>query len=379
MATATITIKNGRIVSHYDRYFVSLSENGKEYCGNGWVVKIKDGRKDRPGRIICHAEHDEYHREFRLADGTLGLASGYSPRYAYFRSEDFQEWLEDHSLRCVKREDPNQVYWSINPVDPTGYWSHGLQIETDGTIESSYDDGERCQVTGATYAVIRQRYCDGFRWHTDLGVLYTQVKDVTTIKDISSKKVEEEKKRQRDRLVAANAQLREKLEEVLAPYQGEGGGCPSLEAITAVEAAVNSRTLPTVREKEFRRFCWSYGSDRMFAGRCSFGSRNSELGAKKGTKFSRHEEITATIRRDANPKTYGEVFSWVEGHKGWLHGDITLRRTFYRVVLTDSGRKVRVEYVRTFRNEGWRQLEDYDPRNSTIDTIEYLWEGVAVS
>ena len=400
MATTRIMIENGTIVDYSDRYFCSLSEDGKEYVGNGWVVKIKDGHNGRPGRIICHAER-EYsdgpavcHREFRLADGVLGLAGGniYS-RYAYFRTPEFCDWLSDHELQCVKREDPNQTYYSRNPV--SNHWSHDLRIETDGEVERSYEEGqgERYQISGATYVVTRQRYCDGVRWHLDSGVLYTLVKDVTTITGIFSKKAEEEMKLRQDKLIAANAFLKEQLERVLAPYQGEGGGCPSLAAATAVENVVNSKTRPTVRDKEFTWFCWSYGSDSMFDGRClfckgeysSWEERNGEFGAKKSpdchTDFSRHREITDTIRQEANPKTYGEVFQWVEEHKDWLKEDISIRKTFYRVTLSEDGLKVRVEYVRTFWESGdewiWRQFEPHDPRWTSHDDLEILWEGEA--
>ena len=195
MATAKLIIKKGRIISYNDRYFDLLSEDRKEYLGNGWHVQIKDSHKDRPGRIICHAEC-EYcsglavcHREFQLADGILGLAGGnIHSRYAYFRSEFFQTWLEDHNLQCVKHEDPNQIYCSRNPV--SNYWSHNIEVETDGKITSSYEEGrgEKCQICGATYAIIRQWYCDGARWHLDPGILYTLVKDVTTINDIAIQK-----------------------------------------------------------------------------------------------------------------------------------------------------------------------------------------------
>ena len=56
MATATLTIKNGKVQDYSDRYFQSLSEDGRMYSGNGWDVTIKEGRNGRPGRIICHAE-----------------------------------------------------------------------------------------------------------------------------------------------------------------------------------------------------------------------------------------------------------------------------------------------------------------------------------
>ena len=183
MATTKLMIEDGRIVNYYDRYFHSLSENGKEYIGNGWVVTIKDGHKGRPGRIVCHSER-EYsdgravcHREFKLADGMIGLSGGnVRSRYVYFRSEEFSKWLEKNELQCVIRSDPNGVYISSNPYGSV--WSHGLAIKTDGEVDW---EGRRYEVSSATFAIVRKHYCDGVSWHKEPGILYTEVKDVMSL------------------------------------------------------------------------------------------------------------------------------------------------------------------------------------------------------
>ena len=185
MATTIITIKDGRITDYSDRYFHSLSEDGKRYSGNGWNVVIKEGRSGRPGRIICHAER-EYsygpavcHREFKLEDGTLGLAGGnITSRYAYFRSSDFTSWLKENGIQAVRRQNPNTTYSSSNPV--SNVWSHNLIIDTDGETEYS-EDFKSITVSGATYAKVAQRYCDGIGWHTRSAVLYTEVRDVKSL------------------------------------------------------------------------------------------------------------------------------------------------------------------------------------------------------
>ena len=185
MATSVLEIKNGKIVNHSDRYFHSLSDDGKEYSGNGWDVTIKEGRNGRPGRIICHAER-EYsygpavcHREFKLADGTLGLAGGnITSRYAYFRSNDFTSWLKENGIQAVRRQDPNTTYRSCNPVSDV--WSHDLIIDTDGKTEHS-EDLKSITISGATYAKVAQRYCDGIGWHTRPAILYTEAKDVKSL------------------------------------------------------------------------------------------------------------------------------------------------------------------------------------------------------
>lgn len=183
MATTSLFVKNGRIEDYVDRYFVSISGNGKKYRGNGWEVEIQDGRNGRPGKIVCHSER-EYsdgkavcHREFKLADGMIGLSGGnVRSRYAYFRSEKFSEWLEEKGIQRVVHVDPNRVYISSNPYGSV--WSHDLSIKTDGEVNW---EGKRYEVSSATFAIVRRHYCDGVSWHKEPGVLYTEVKDVMSL------------------------------------------------------------------------------------------------------------------------------------------------------------------------------------------------------
>lgn len=185
MATTTLIIKSGQIIDYSDRYFHSLSEDGKIYSGNGWDVEIKEGRNGRPGRIICHAERTySYgpaicHREFRLEDGTLGLAGGnITSRYAYFRSDDFAKWLKENGIQAIRRQNPNTTYMSSNPV--SDYWSHNLIVDTDGETRYS-EDLKSITISGATYAKVAQRYCDGIGWRTREAILYTEVRDVKSL------------------------------------------------------------------------------------------------------------------------------------------------------------------------------------------------------
>ena len=185
MATTTLVIRNGKIEEYSDRYFHSLSQDRKKYSGNGWDVTIKEGRNGRPGRIICHAERvysygpAVCHREFKLADGTLGLAGGnITSRYAYFRSDDFTSWLKENGIQAVRRQNPNTTYRSCNPVSDV--WSHDLIIDTDGKAEHS-EDLKSITISGATYAKVAQRYCDGIGWHTRPAILYTEVRDVKSL------------------------------------------------------------------------------------------------------------------------------------------------------------------------------------------------------
>lgn len=91
MSTTRLTIQDGKITDYVDRYFESLSADGKKYQGNGWTVVIHNYYRGNQHRIICHAEQlycngqAVCHREFRLADGILDLAGGgIATRYVHF-------------------------------------------------------------------------------------------------------------------------------------------------------------------------------------------------------------------------------------------------------------------------------------------------------
>ena len=86
MATTTsIVFKNGQMTSFYDHQTGYLggssriSKHGKEYNYDGWKVTVKNGGKNRPGKIICHTQFDYFgcvlthHKEYPLSDGTLNL------------------------------------------------------------------------------------------------------------------------------------------------------------------------------------------------------------------------------------------------------------------------------------------------------------------
>ena len=207
MATTNISIKNGAIVNYSDRYFRYLSEDGKRYEGNGWTVTIKDSHKDRPGRIICHAERvysdgpAVCHREFKLADGTLGLAGGnICSRYAYFRSEEFQEFLRQFGITAVKKEDPNRDFFLRNALYGGG--SCRTKVYTDGSIDEPYEtdygrswewqrdcpgtcasEVEKTQVvSGATWTIVEKKQDERDR-HNSSCILYTLVKDVMSLRE----------------------------------------------------------------------------------------------------------------------------------------------------------------------------------------------------
>lgn len=205
MATLKLKIEGGKFVGHNGCYFEEFSEDGLKAVGNGWEVTIRPATKNRSGRVIAHCERKYSdgpavcHREFRLEDGLLGLAGGnvYN-RYVYFRKASFQAFLDEFGITAVKREDPNQNFSGFSAYSGAGYANQS--VETDGKLSWSYEDEpgsreyfeapgnnpnlyrgkETHRVTGATWAIVerRENYRDN---HNYARILYTQVKDVTSL------------------------------------------------------------------------------------------------------------------------------------------------------------------------------------------------------
>lgn len=205
MATLQLIIEAGKVVDHNGVYFESISENGLQAFGNGWEVTIRPATKKRPGRIIAHCERmysdgpAVCHREFRLEDGTLGLAGGnVYDRYAYFRKASFQQFLDEFGITAVKREDPNQDFTGFSAYSGAG--NAYQNVESDGKIAWGYEDEpgsreyferpgnnpnlyrgmETHAVTGATWAIVERKedYRDN---HNYSKILYTLTKDVTSL------------------------------------------------------------------------------------------------------------------------------------------------------------------------------------------------------
>lgn len=247
MATLKMRIEAGKVVGHEGRYFESISEDGLKAVGNGWEVTIRPASKKRPGRIIAHCERmysdglATCHREFKLQDGTLGLAGGnvYS-RYAYFRTADFQKFLSEFGITAVKREDPNQVFSSFCAYSGSG--SANQTVETDGKVEWNYEDApgsreyfeapganpnlyegtETHKISGATWAIVetRENYGDN---HNYAKILYTLLKDASSIApELRRRKEREERIERVDKALGykvksfeSMAQMRAFVEELI--------------------------------------------------------------------------------------------------------------------------------------------------------------------
>ena len=190
MATEKLQIRDGKL-GYYDydspKTFV---EERNPYTENRWDIRI-DGdtiRVDTDGA-------GGFHKTFPLRDGILFIYRGTDKRYAYFRDDSFQAWLDAHGIKSVKRQDPNNYYYLYRGRTARSYKSRdgytSSRLHTDGDMvvirsdpTAFIDNGgmittipnaglsEDVRVTNATWVVIDK---DGHR------VLYTQVRDVTAL------------------------------------------------------------------------------------------------------------------------------------------------------------------------------------------------------
>lgn len=200
MATFNITIKGNKIGDFCGRYFEHILENGLGIRANGWSVNIVPEK----GIITCHSQReysDGIHavrKVFPLCDCTIGLSGGnVDERYAYQRTENFQQWLKTNGITAVKKENPNKMFRVRNAYHGRGE-AEGT-ILTDGVLtEVEYDLGRTSGwqdefpntsafeaettycVTGAKWALVKQRQHEE-DCHNNSAILYTLEKDVTKL------------------------------------------------------------------------------------------------------------------------------------------------------------------------------------------------------
>jgi len=194
MSTIMIRIKDGKICSLNYSHPFKLTDNGKFFAMNDWTVTIKDGHSGRAGRIICHAERKYSdgpaicHREFKLADGVVGLAGGnICDRYAYFRSGEFQSFLDKHGITAVKHESPNQEFSGF--VSQSGRGEATITVESDGKVDYDFESSTEATgfayytVSGASWAIVTVQnfYGDNRNYAR---ILYSSIKNVTSLDSV---------------------------------------------------------------------------------------------------------------------------------------------------------------------------------------------------
>lgn len=192
MATLNVKIENGFFKEAYGGYIKSVSPTLVE--GNGWIAKIKED-----GSIFCEASK-EYStdtctiryiiqkdgfakltlkwgksaiklikkgyvvpRGKPVQDGIIGLAGGpIYKRYAYFRNQDFVDFLAKYGITAVLHSNPNEEFVQRNIRD--GSDSLESYIYTDGKtrdIGIGYDYEKLVYIEGATWTVVEKIYNKG--------------------------------------------------------------------------------------------------------------------------------------------------------------------------------------------------------------------------
>ena len=240
MSTSKIEIRNGKFVVvkelGYDNNGKYITEEALQTSveENGWSCFVTHS-----GKIICECEREYSNglnairfvikpngftsltyvdpsgrKEIRKQgfvipknrrglpiSGVLGLSGGnVTERYAYFRDAEFQAFLDRFGITAVKREDPNKCFSA-----PSIYCGGGdayQKVWSDGQIDWDYKDAEwwrnaseepGCNpnlyvgtsyhsVSNATWAVV-ETYCWYGNRRNYARILYTEVRDVTTLKD----------------------------------------------------------------------------------------------------------------------------------------------------------------------------------------------------
>lgn len=160
MATLQIEFRDKKFVSHNGVNVVSATT--KEIVGNGW-----NGKVDEEGNITCvsvqYLAGVRYQLKFKIVDGfvkkilkvgdnrpivlksyilknwpidgVIGLGSGkIDNRTTYFRTQEFQDFLDKYGITAVRFESPNNIH-SVVKINQEGFYTLHESIKTDGDAE----------------------------------------------------------------------------------------------------------------------------------------------------------------------------------------------------------------------------------------------------
>lgn len=209
MATLRIKIKDKKFVSHNNVNVKEFSDNYVE--GNGWICKmhtngdfhcVSTGRhhgvewrvklriQDGWGKLTLKKGDGQvqilkkYELQNLPADGVIGLSSGpINRRWAYFRDEIFQNFLDEYGITAMRCEPANNIYFLQKEISK-GTTIFEEKVETDGNanviFESrDYPEGSlkdsfmvytEVEITEATW-VIKRVISSGELTHK---IVYTQ-------------------------------------------------------------------------------------------------------------------------------------------------------------------------------------------------------------
>ena len=116
-------------------------------------------------------------KEQKRISGIIGLSGGkIDERYGYFRSFEFQKFLDEHNLSAVKFDQPNGLFRLVNRYNDAGYVLS--DIYTDGKVTTVkikwqqgnteagyYESIEMVSVSDATWTIVQKEKKS--KWEVD--------------------------------------------------------------------------------------------------------------------------------------------------------------------------------------------------------------------
>ena len=115
---------------------------------DGFVKKILKIGDDKP--VVLKA----YILEKWPIDGVIGLGSGaIKNRTTYFRTQEFQDFLDKYGITAVRFESPNNIH-SVVKINKEGFYTLHESIKTDGNSETI---DQNLQIDSANQNIILQQ------------------------------------------------------------------------------------------------------------------------------------------------------------------------------------------------------------------------------
>ena len=221
MPIVKLTVKDGIFTAVHGVGLVE-EKSAKHVVANGWTCDIADDGSvhcvatkeyaDGPWSMIYHIRADGFARQTlrepgknprtlqkgfvvergTKPEGTIGLSSGeISGRYVFFRTVEFQNFLDEHGITAVSYRDvKTRALYNLRHARYAGGVCK-MMLETDGIIESVREDHtqteifrqqrpgteeylwtEALAVQNATWVIVTKTQHEG-DWNVHARILYT--------------------------------------------------------------------------------------------------------------------------------------------------------------------------------------------------------------
>lgn len=154
--------ENGNFSFMAIRYYKGVRHQLKFKITDGYVKKILKIGDDKP-KVVKSYKMPEW-----PIDGVIGLSSGFiDTRVTYFRTADFQHFLDEYGITAVRCESANGIYNLLQKHDGCHAMFFSEAIETDGkekmisedvvnydeVTEKPFDINQKVEVTDASWVI----------------------------------------------------------------------------------------------------------------------------------------------------------------------------------------------------------------------------------